>query len=164
MRLDGLRGLTTVQDRLYVSSNASLESLAGLDGLQNVGAMTIYANATLTTMGTRSAAAIGGISVAANPSLVDLEGFPGARVDRLYLEDNDALLTLSGLGHLRTLDRLEIADHALLRDVTALHGLEEVRDRLLIWHNPSLAAADAEALRDAIETLGDHVSIAANGP
>jgi hypothetical protein len=48
--------------------------------------------------------------------------------------------------------------------VTRLHGLDTVGGDVVITLNPALSSASAEALGDAIESVGGAVTISGNGP
>lgn len=48
--------------------------------------------------------------------------------------------------------------------MSALHRLEEVGGNLCVTDNISLAALDAEALLDAIESVGGVIEVRDNGP
>ena len=62
-----------------------------------------------------------------------------------------------------SVDDLVVDDNDVLTDVSALHSIEEVLDDLQITNNDALSTEDAEALWDAIGTVGGDVTIEDNG-
>ena len=76
-----------------------------------------------------------------------------------------ALESTAGLEALRTVGGgLTLWVNDALVDVTALHGVTLVGGDLTVQYNPTLAAADAEALSVEIDVIGGAVTISDNGP
>jgi hypothetical protein len=59
---------------------------------------------------------------------------------------------------------LVVQNNTALTDVSALETVDTVAVDLTITDNPTLATSDAEALRDAIGSIGGSVTISGNGP
>jgi len=77
------------------------------------------------------------------------------------------LTSAQGLENLTSItDDLVILENSGLADVGALHGIQTVGGDFMVMDNPSLSAADAQALLDAIgaENVGGTVTIMGNAP
>lgn len=134
--------VTRAPSGVFLQEDDALRSLDGLDAFGELGGLQVRACRGIVTLGDLS-------------RLTTVDG-------SLLLDDLDALTDLTGLENLRTSQRVLLYDNDVLVDVTALHGLTTVEE-LAIVDNPSLVTADAEALRDAIDEVGE-VTIARNAP
>ncbi len=110
----------------------------------------------------------GSIRIIDNDALVGLPAMPNLTWLGGYLtfEGNAALTSLDGMDQLWAVQEdVRIVDNAALSDVAALHGIDEISfGSLVITGNPSLSAADAQALADAIGSIDNGTTISNNGP
>jgi len=175
---------------LYVA-RTGLVSTEGLASVNTVGPITFLDNDALATLSQPARSVqVGGLVLEGNDALASVTAFEGTEhllgpvvvrdapvLTELTLPslqdvagdltfDAAPLLTdLSSLGTLSSVDgALQLTALDALSDVTALHGLDEVGGDLVVRDNPSLAAADAQALVDAIGSVGGTVDVGDNGP
>lgn len=188
--LRDLRGIGAM--RLLYNLNVrgtSLESLAGLESLEEIGLIQIIDDASLTSLDALAPTTLWNLNlqnsalrdlrgldavteleilrIGNNPDLVDLSGLGAVESVNVEftLNDNAVLEALAGLEAVSTIDTtLVLQSNALLEDVTALHGVESVSSAVFVQYNPSLSSADAQALVDAIGSIGGPTYVSDNGP
>lgn len=136
--LEPLSALRSVSGTLAVQNTRELESLSGLDRLESVGDLVLFANHALDDISAlstlRSATSV---EISENPRLRDLEGLAGVvGLERLSLRDN-GLRSTRGLERLTRVTELSISDHPWLISVGSLNGLTRV-ERVVIERNPRL--------------------------
>lgn len=179
---NGISDLTGLDSLTYVGSLAitygpALVSMQGLEGIQTIGGgsswedghVWIHHNQQLASVAGLDALAetTGSIYVYDNALLDDLAGLSSLELvgGSLLLRDNAILEDFAGLGQVDAIGGdLEIDANAALLDVSALHGVQSVGTDLLVTDNTSLPTASAEALRDAIGSIGGEVQISGNAP
>lgn len=164
--LQWLTKLRHVGGTLYVVGNLGLESLSGLEQLEDVDWIHLRRNEELAELGGLAGLGyVDRITITDNDSLVDLDGFPeGLSPSLLEVSNNDGLLTLSGLPvFLSPGDgpfEIEVEDNPALAD---LHGLSDCCSQqqvaLTVTQNPTLD--DLEGLEgfDRIQTLRLHDNV-----
>lgn len=164
--LQWLTKLRHVGGTLYVVGNLGLESLSGLEQLEDVDWIHLRRNEELAELGGLAGLGyVDRITITDNDSLVDLDGFPeGLSPSLLEVSNNDGLLTLSGLPvFLSPGDgpfEIEVEDNPVLAD---LHGLSDCCSQqqvaLTVTQNPTLD--DLEGLEgfDRIQTLRLHDNV-----
>lgn len=154
--VDGFEALTSVGD-LEINSNNVLSDLSGLRGITSAtGDVIIASNLLLADTSDLSSLATvdGSLSIGCYPLMPCYTGGP-----------NPVMTSLAGLESMSTIGGgLYIYDNGALLDVWPLAGLALVGADLVIAENDSLPSADAEALLDAIESVGGAVLIEGNGP
>lgn len=136
--LTGLEGLRRVEGSVEIWFNDRLESLAGLEGLESVGA----------GLGPVPAAAAGkaahvveGLLIFENKALRSLQGLENLAFVRggLALVRNEALMSLTDLSHLVAIEgSVDIWFNDALQSLEGLHYLARVRDFLEVSGNGAL--------------------------
>ncbi len=150
--LTTLMGVETItgQWSLTVASNPALRELAPLVAV-NVGEyLSLVDNAALENLdglGGLTALPLTNLQIASNRSLEDLDGLAGlTAVLSLWLDDNDALVSLDGLSALQTVEReLVITEHDALANIDGLGALTNAGSRLTVWGNDALSDVDGLA-------------------
>jgi hypothetical protein len=123
--LRGLEGMTYIGERLRVDRSSQLNSLDGLENLEQVAR---------------------GIIIEHNTQLTDIGALGSARfAGSLILDDNPALRSLDGLDGMETLVDVRVANHPELRDASALGKLTAARS-LNLYETPLLTAVPLKNL------------------
>lgn len=177
--LTGLEGLRRVEGSVEIWFNDRLESLAGLEGLESVGArlgpvdpvpaagkaahvvegLLIFENKALRSLqGLESLAAVrGGLALVRNEaleSLTDLSHLVAIEgsVDIWF---NDALQSLEGLHYLaRVRDFLEVSGNGALQSLAGLRGVRYVGADLIISNNVRLPQSAVQAFAERMAAEG----------
>ncbi|MFY2563548.1 DUF7151 family protein [Corallococcus terminator] len=199
-RLASLDGLKNVKPRgnLSLLDNDSLTSSAAWSLTELPGSLDVVGNAKLTRLPFGALKRVGGsIAIRENPalatlelvqletvgntltlfqnaSLTDLSGLPVLRTiqEGLYVTDNDALVSTSGLGELHSVSWLYLADNDALTacdfpQLTAIHGRFDLTRNKALTHLgnfpilsslPRLALVENAVLND-VSGLGNLASI-----
>jgi hypothetical protein len=162
--IEGLAGLTSIYEFLYVSNNPQLGNLLGLRNLRAIeGGLQIEYNAGLTDLdGLQGLEELDAATIAGNDALTSLHGWPGSIqfMDEIWIENNASLVDLGALTAVRQLDALGIIMNPALTRLDGLEGLQSIdRDGLYIRVNESLASIEALS---ALHTVKDIISIARN--
>jgi len=139
-----LTGLEGVQSSagLLLQGNQQLRTLKGLAPKGGVGSVQVVDSPLLDTLaavvgpGTSGSSAISLIGLPLLKTLGDLKALEGASL--LQLRTCDGLTDLTGLDHLRTVDRLDILDCANLQSLQGAPALETVGTSLTIDSVPAL--------------------------
>ncbi len=182
--LTGLAGLKRVEGSVEIWFNDRLESLAGLEGLESVGAglgpadaspplpspaagkaahvvegLLIFENRALRSLkGLENLASIsGGLSLVRNESLASLTNMPQlVEIEgSVDIWFNDALQSLAGLHHLaRVRDFLEVSGNGALQSLDGLRGVRHVGADLIISNNALLPQAAARAFAERMVEEG----------
>ncbi len=100
-----LSNLTNTSEEMYVAigKNASLTSLNGLSGINDIYALAIFLNPSLTVLEGLGTINSGGfIQLDFNDSLISLQGlnFTGNSIQSLHIQNQDAITSMAGLGGL----------------------------------------------------------------
>ncbi len=147
-----LSGLSCIESvgGLLVSSNKSLTSLDGLEGLEIVeGSVLIQDNTQLSSLSGLSAldTIAGTLSVTGNTALIDLSGMESlASISgALTISDNDAMTGI-GLDALEGVGKLDISSCPSLISVSGMSSLVEVDHALSIEGCTKLTTIDLPAL------------------
>jgi len=159
-RID-LSDLTSLDHRLWIQSNDSLTRIEGFDALTSIGAdLSIYQQASLTSIDFPSLVAVDGLSINNNASLTSI-ALPSLRsAGSLNLRNVDSLPSLDGLsGLLSVSGRLDIAYNDALGDVDGLDALTSVGDDLHIVSNATLSNLDGLS---SLVSVGSDVAIEDN--
>ena len=146
----GLQCLTRVGGDLRIEQTA-LTSLAGLDGLQEVGGQLVIADnaeladlhalASLTTIG--ADVMFGYLTIESNASLTDLSGLGALSFVGWSVEITaNALASLTGLGAAQVVGEVRVEYNQQLVDVLDLAAF--IPNGLAIGHNHKLACSNAE--------------------
>ncbi len=192
VELTGLEGLRRVEGSVEIWFNDRLESLAGLEGLESVGAglgpaaappplptpaagkaahvvegLLIFENKALGSLkGLENLASVsGGLALVRNKSLMSLTDMPHlVEIEgSVDIWFNDALQSLEGLHYLaRVRDFLEVSDNGALQSLEGLRGVRYVGADVIITNNARLPTGQAQALAEQLVAEG--IVIAGNGP
>lgn len=142
--LISLNGLQTTTSsslgwwRIY--SNPKLESLLGLENLEEIFHLSILGNTLLTDLKFTSLTnVIKQLDIGTNNSLVDLSSISQLQsAPFLHIVNNNSLQNLNGLQNLTTVTNLSISQNEILQDISQISNLEEVVTKIEIHSNPSL--------------------------
>ncbi len=129
--LQGLSGVTRAPQGIRIGSNSSLPNLHGLEGITTTDNLVIIGN---------------------NDALTNLSGLAFTHVGMLWIMDNANLVSLDGLGSLKTSTGAtdcecstigtRIVNNSKLANLDALSSLETIGGMLQISNNPSLTNLD----------------------
>ncbi|GAB3494620.1 hypothetical protein GCM10027341_10990 [Spirosoma knui] len=166
--LTGLSSLTLV-NYTYITSNYSLTSLQGLNGLsRTVGGLYITSNPVLTTLsGLDNLRSIGAnLVLISNDRLTNLTGLNSlTRVASgdVLIERNRELTSLAGLNNLTVIWRdFEISENPLLTSLADLSGLTSIGGVIKIVDNSSLTNCAIAALCAALANPPQAITIQGN--
>ena len=124
--LAGLENLVTVGEYLSIQRHDSLTTLAALSNL--------------TDLGQRNGLLENGIGISFNSALTDLQGLGGVEaIDSIALEGNSAMTSLNGLAF-TTLGYLSLKDNDALMDLSALSSLTSIDGDVILDGNTSLTS------------------------
>ena len=124
--LSPLSSLTTVQDLLVIEN----DDLLNLNGLGNITVenLTITQNESLQSISTSQIEVTSQLRILDNPSLVNLEGFEGTTMLQVLEISNNPITSLSGLDNLTTVTfSAAINDNDALLNLSGLGGLTLAR-------------------------------------
>ena len=182
--LTGLEGLRRVEGSVEIWFNDRLESLAGLEELESVGAglgladappplptpaagkiahvvegLLIFENKALRSLkGLENLASVsGGLALVRNESLASLTDMPHlVEIEgSVDIWFNDALQSLEGLHHLaRVRDFLEVSGNGALRSIDGLRGIGHVGADLIISNNALLPQSEVWAFAERMVAEG----------
>ena len=176
--LTGLEGLRRVEGSVEIWFNDRLESLAGLEGLESVGAglgpvpavaagkaahvvegLLIFENKALRSLqGLENLAFVrGGLALVRNEALTSLTDLSHlvAIEGSVDIWFNDALQSLEGLHYLaRVRDFLEVSGNGALQSLAGLRGVRYVGADLIISNNAHLPQAAVQAFAERLAAEG----------
>jgi hypothetical protein len=153
--VDALWALESIQGNLSIKDNSRLESLAGLDGVEDVwGAVALRDNPRLLDVDHLGALWLAGsLVVSDNASLEQLEGLQGIEAAAsVHVIDNRVLGTLAGLD-VSVVGDLHVSGNAALARLD-LERLEMVDGDVFIGDNPRLPTCVAEQLVERLIEAG----------
>ncbi|GAB3557544.1 T9SS type A sorting domain-containing protein [Spirosoma fluminis] len=166
--LTGLSSLTLV-NYTYITSNYSLTSLQGLNGLsRTVGGLYITSNPVLTTLsGLDNLRSIGAnLVLISNDRMTNLTGLNSLTCvlsGDVLIERNRELTSLAGLNNLTIVSRdLEISDNPVLTSLADLSGLASIGGEIKIVDNSSLTNCAIAALCAALANPPQAITIQGN--
>ncbi|WP_241759363.1 DUF7151 family protein [Pyxidicoccus parkwayensis] len=155
-----LTGLQAVSPRLNMMlfDNDALEfhpgedlPLLGIDFL--AGSLDVIENDALQALPFANLLHAGSIGIARNKSLRSLNGLsPGSIGSSLYLENNEALVDVSWLAGVRSLDTLSVEGNTALTSLVGLRSLGLVKS-LRVVDNPKLDRFDLPALSQVSQSF-----------
>ncbi len=146
--LTGLEGLKRVEGSVEIWFNDRLQSLAGLEGLESVGAGLGPADASPplpTPVAGKAAHVVEGLLIFENKALRSLKGLENlaAVSGGLALVRNESLTALTNMPHLLAIEgSVDIWFNDALQSLTGLHYLARVRDFLEVSGNGALQSLD----------------------
>ncbi len=181
--LTGLEGLRRVEGSVEIWFNDRLASLAGLEGLESVGAglgpadaspplptpvagkaahvvegLLIFENRALRSLkGLENLASVnGGLALVRNESLTSLTDMPHlvAIEGSVDIWFNDALQSLAGLHLARVRDFLEVSGNSALQSLDGLGGVRHVGADLIISNNALLPQSEVWAFAERMVDEG----------
>ncbi|MAT89080.1 MAG: hypothetical protein CMC35_00190 [Flavobacteriaceae bacterium] len=138
--LTPLEKLTVVGGRLYISNNANLVDLSGLEQLIEVGSFVVFDNHDLTGISSLSQLnTIGddlriiGTAIESLNGLENVTNVPGA-----FVVKDTQITTLQGIENLTEVGELYIVANSQLQHIDALSSLNSIYNLIQIYDNPSL--------------------------
>jgi hypothetical protein len=145
--LHGLEALTSVGLDLVITGNTQMQSMTGLDGLKSVGQMIQITGNTVTSIGSLNAlTSVGtqGILIENNSALVSLSGFRGlATLDgSVTIDNNTALTSIDGFDALQSADTIDLYDNKL-STVNGFGSLTTLTQNLTVEEGPLLTTLAA---------------------
>jgi len=145
--LQNLNGLQNITDYSYLSvnNNDALKDLSGLEGIVNVSErLAVINNDSLTNLeGINNINFASALEIGYNRLLTDISALGNIISDDLEIAANASLLDLNGLQNITTLDDLTIRNNFNLISLTGLENLTEVRDEIYIAFNSDLTDMSA---------------------
>jgi len=175
--ISGLEGISTVNGTLSIVGNTNLSSLTGLNNMETVGGLTVYANNALTDFtGLENLQTIEGDFTLAGlrTYIVEIEQNP------YYVEgslSSNALLSFQGLDNLTTIEgNMTVVEHNALTNFSGLETLTEIGGNLIVgrvdediyyYGNYAIEPAGNEQLisfsgLNNLASIGGKLQIAAN--
>ena len=164
VNLNGLSNLISISGYLEISNNPLLDDLTGLNGLESVYWFWILGNDSLTSLqglnGLTNATDLfpGQYSIiSSNPLLSNLDALSSlVDIDGLVVDDNDSLVTLSGLESLSDLSfYFDIINNDVLADISAIENVSLFAVFTLNIHdNPQLAMCSVSSICTYINDAG----------
>lgn len=154
----GAEGYSNITQGLFIRNSTNITDLTPLRSLTSVGALVIVDNEVLTNLigleniTTITGSSSEGLYIARNNSLSDLSGLGGLRQipNRVFVEDNPSLTSLSGLAITET-GQLAVLRNSVLADLNGLENLVTIDGTgLELGANPMLT--DLSAL-NAVTTI-----------
>lgn len=161
-----VQGHAAIGERGPVAPERCLQSLAGLERLEWIGAsLSVVNSPNLRSFeGLESLRYVRVLTVSNADRLETLRGLEGLRTvgNGLYLRGNASLRSLEGLGLVGRLFSMEIKEHPSLTDITALRSLTAVENQLSLSHNDALEEVMLAGLREVgWLKLWDHAALRA---
>lgn len=147
--LTGLENLEEITGALTIRLDSGLVNLHGLSGVKHIGAMTIFDNFTLETMGLTSLQSVGKVKMYNNQKLDNLNGLTSLTsiTGDLEIFTNPQFKSLSGLSGLTSLTGgLTLQHLPMLSSLTGLENLHSVGFALSIYNNDMLMDLSGLAL------------------
>jgi hypothetical protein len=164
--LEGFSGASGAVGFIQISSNESLATLSGLDGIFGADRVEILWNPALRTLeGLGDLTTVTDfVAIENNESLVSLEGLGSLRECALSVSGNSALTSVDGLESMRIALALFIVENPSLRSLRGLDLLENVENEFSILDNVALPTCEAFWLRDSVRVdyIGGPIEIAGN--
>ena len=173
--LSGLAGIETITGALLFYYPVNLPSLAGLEGLTQVGGLSIEGADLLTGLtGLQNLASIGSLFIQNNASLANLDGLPSVLpgVNNLSISGNPKMTSLDGMPAIAEITGLvQIGENALLANVTGMAASgfptgDTPQVDISVSGNPSLTALAGLPPIDKVWSLGiseNNVLVSLNG-
>jgi hypothetical protein len=127
--IDGLAGLTTVTNSIEIFNNPLIQNIAGLSNITTMSGATmrIHHNDALQIInGPNQPLRMGQLLIEENPALLNITGFTGARfISGIEIHTNRALQTISGFNELDTLG----GNFVLLQNIvlTTINGFSKLK-------------------------------------
>lgn len=151
--LSGIYGLISTE-YLTISNNDSLESIAGLSSLQEVGNyFHIIGNRSMTILsGMDSLKTVGGdFWIRSNDKLTDIQAFSSLprTYSTLEIASNPSLVRMHGFNKLKEAYVLHIHDNDKLNSLAGLNSLRRIQTRFTLQNNPALTSLSG------LESLGE---------
>jgi hypothetical protein len=140
LNLDGFTSLSTVTNYLWIVFNPALNSIAGIQNLNNVNTFDIGNNDSLLTLiGLENITTVGEFTITNNDSLENLNGLDNlTSCSSLNISDNYKLQNLNNLSNLNYSGSLYITDNPLLINLSGLENLTNINHTLTIARNQGL--------------------------
>lgn len=177
--LDGLEKLEVVGDELYVTGNPSIVNIDALRGIQEVPGRTLHvsSNASLESIhGLENITRVGGsVRIWNNPYLVSLAGLEnltsiGETADSDYqdldIRQNTRLAELDALAGIESIyGHLRLETNNALHTLDGLSNLVKIGQGVTVTNNYYLPTCEVEALVERVEALegiGGEITIDAN--
>jgi hypothetical protein len=160
--LTGLAGLKSVSGSLLLYYTTNLPSLAGLEGLTQVGELGIEAARLLTSLaGLENLASTGSLHIVRNANLPDLNGLPQTLPSVFNLEvfGNPRMTSLEGMPAFGEISHsLRIGENDILADITALGSSsfpvgDSPQVDISVNSNPLLTSLSGLPATDKVQTL-----------
>jgi len=168
--LNGLSIVTSIEGKLQISDNASLNSLTGLESLTSIGGnIELESNDTLTSLtGLEGLTSIGGdLYISDNNALNSLNGLEGLTSIEwsLQIYYNDALTSLTGLEGIPSIGGdLHIINNVTLTSLTGLEGLTTIGGSLIIgdWDYGGNASLTSLTGLEGLTSIGGNIELESN--
>ena len=160
--LTGLAGLQIVSGSLLLYNTTNLPSLAGLEGLTQVGDLSIEGATLLTDLaGLKSLVSIGDLHIVRNANLPDLNGLPQTlpSVFNLSVFGNPRMTSLEGMPAFGEISHsLRIGENDILADIAALGSSsfpvgDSPQVDISVNSNPLLTSLSGLPATDKVQTL-----------
>lgn len=161
--LNGLAGLNAVVGYFLLYYTSNLSSLVGLEGLTQVGDLSIESANLLTSLaGLQNLTSIGGLDILRNANLPNLVGLPStlASVQNLVISGNPKMTSLDGMPAIGEITgAVQITENDMLANIAALAASgfpvgDTPQVDISIAVNPSLTSLSGLPQIDKVWTLG----------
>ncbi len=161
--LNGLNGSTSITGRFNIFDNNSLTSLSGFTNYNSIEILSIFDNELLSDISQLSELTeAGGIYIGNNDALESLTGLENltALDQYLYIENNQTLNDLNELQNLATIGTsLTISNNDSLKNLVGLNKITHIPEELKICENKSLINLNGLHL---LETVGGDFNLNEN--
>jgi len=165
INLDGFNQLESIENNIYISSNAALERIDGFQNLKTVGKDLVirYSSGMDTLNGFPALTEVReDLLVEFNESLVDIVGFPALTnvIKGLSFKDNDLLKDVNGFNSLQSFDAfLWFQNNPMLESINAFRKTTRIGDGINFTRNHFIQNLDALA---NVQSIGDNLIISDN--
>ena len=162
--LSGIYSLTSTE-YLTISNNDSLESIAGLSSLQEVGNFFhIIGNRSMITLsGMDSLTKVSGdFWIRSNDQLTDIQAFSSLirTYSTLEIASNPSLVRIHGFNKLKEAYVLHIHDNDKLNSIAGLNALGRIQTRFTLQNNPTLTSLSG---LESLAAVNGDMTITRNG-
>lgn len=141
--LSALRGLRRITERVEISNNTSLVSLAGMEDIHFPDTAGLFiSESNFTSLdGLPSLDSMGQVELFSNPQLTDISVLESLTwIDRLGLRDMPSITTLGEFENLQSIGDLVLLSNATLNSLDAFSSLHTISGNLLVDGNTALTS------------------------
>lgn len=158
LNVSGFTHLSEITEKLTVDYNLAIDDITGFKNLQKVSHVLLSRNGFVILNGLQNLKEVENLEIIGNPRLEHFSEFTAlTEVGQLTIEDNNALLNLSGFERLKTITYggyLHIRKNALIENLNGFNTLKNGGTGIDVNGNPKLQSLDGlESLEEVIGSV-----------